>query len=262
MKGTNKLLKDINGLMKGIGESKTVSEKAAANRAVASLASAVKKLKAESDLKRARLDAKSEADKELLRQNVGSAVKQNAENKADIDASARKAARKTSLKNVYNGITGKEAEDDGLDILERALNEKGIKDKELKETVWSLEQKAAAEEKARAEERKRIDEEGKASKQKLIDDTKVKLEEIKTKLSAEQLDKDINNKLEQGGSLTDKEIETLCNNLIKNATYRGTAYKSLLKREFLIMKESGMFTDYDIERVRKLLYLENEEDLY
>ncbi len=259
MKKTNAILNDINELASKLGEENKISEKEKASSAVSSLAAAIKKLKAENALKNKKLDDESAAAANALLKNTQSTKSETVKKNYSDEADMRRNARLSELKNVYKGITGKEAKEDGEDYLEKALIMKGINENELKETIMSLENKAAAEEKERELEREYESAELRAAEEKLIEDTRIKLDEIKNRLNAEYLEMKKNEEEATTGALSDKELKTLCDNMIKNSTYKGTAYKSLLIREFSLMRQSGLFSEADIERVRKMLYLSEED---
>lgn len=259
MKKTNAVLNDINELTSKLGENKKINEKEKAKSAVSSLSAAVKKLRAESELKKKKINDESAAAASDLISDKRAAKREAISKFYADEADLKNISRINELKNVYGGVTGREAREDTQDYLEKAVIQKGINENELKETVMSLENKAAAEERERELLKEYEEEALKNAEQKLISDTRVKLDEIKNRLNAEYLEMKKNEEEAKEGTLSDKELKTLCDNMIKNSTYKGTAYKSLLIREFGLMKQSGLFSEADIERVRKMLYLSEED---
>ena len=218
------------------------------------LAAALKKLKSETTLKKKKIEDSKAAAKEKIKNEKLAETKKTQQDKNDIEAAARVNAKKNELKGIYMGIRGNELEGDSLDYLEMAKSQQGREERELKETVYALEQKQAQKEKEAALQKKYADEAAALAEAKLIDDTKSKLQQLSVEIRAEAAKES-----EENRGLSDSEIKSLCNNIIKNATYKGTAYRSLVIREFMLMRDSGKFSDADIEKVKNMLYLTDEE---
>lgn len=246
------IIKELNGLIPKSADSAAKNGEYVTKN-VADLNTALKKLRNSYKIKKKRIAAESEAAREAAYREKAAKLRDNGQKKREVENESRVRARNKELINFYKGITGAESEGDKEDVLEKALAEKGVLDREHRDTVYDLELKEAAAEAKREAEKKLLDEERKSAEQNLTEQTRNKLESLARELREEQRVSDLKDRADGEGGLSDDELFDICNYILTSSYYKGYLYRSMVNQRYKELKESGNLTESDLARIRKLL---------